>query len=171
MKSNSSPERQETVFDESDHNSAEDPGDHKVGHGKPPLQRRFKKSGNPCGRPAGAQNRKTIVRKIAQQTHQVTEGGKTVQRTTLELVLIQLRNRALEGKNAQAVAEFHRLLEKCEPSSLAQNAGVLVAPAQISVEEWIARAERHNALMVKHGFRNLGAVYEFERAQRKKGLK
>jgi hypothetical protein len=139
------------------------------GHGTPPLTRRFKKSGNPKGRPAGSKNRKTIIRQVAQQKHSVTEDGKKVQRTTLELVSMQLRNTALLGENKQAVTEFHKWLDKCEPPSPNPNAGVLVAPAQISAEEWIEQAERSNALKEEPVYRNSAEVAEFQRGQSKKG--
>jgi hypothetical protein len=61
-----------------------------------------------------------------------------------------------------------RLLEKHEPGMVNPKRGVIVAPAPISAEGWIARAKRHNALMEEHGFRNLAEVADFERQQRKK---
>jgi len=100
--------------------------------------------------------------------HSVTEGGKKVRRTTLELVLLRLRNMALQDKTKPAVAEYDRWLDKCEPPISNVMAGVLVVPAEISAEEWIARAERKNALMQEHGFTNLAQVSDYQREQRKK---
>jgi hypothetical protein len=37
----------------------------------------------------------------------------------------------------------------------------------MSVEDWIAQAKRNNALMEKHGVRNIAEVKELERRQRK----
>ena len=144
------------------------PFDLQVGYGKPPMVRRFKKSGNPEGRPRGAKNRQTIVRQVARETHTVIEDGRQTRRSTLELVLIRLRNMAIEGKNSRATAELFKLLEKFEPQMLNPDAWVAVTPALMSDEEWIAEAERRNALMQKHGFMNAAAVAEFERQQRKK---
>ena len=142
------------------------PHDYDVGYGQPPLARRFKESGNPDGRPRGAKNRQTIVRQVARETHTVIEDDR--RRSTLELVLIRLRNMAMEGKNSRATAELFKLLEKYEPQMMNPDAGVAVMPALISTEEWIAEAERRNALMEQYGFGNAAEVAEFERQQRKK---
>jgi hypothetical protein len=157
------------MSDSTDEIPPDTPGGDPVGHGNPPRRRRFKKSGNPKGRPAGSKNRKTIIRQVAQQKHSVTEDGKKVQRTTLELVSMQLRNTALLGENKQAVTEFHKWLDKFEPPSPNPSAGVLVAPAQISAEEWIEQAERSNALKEEPVYRNSAEVAEFQRGQSKKG--
>ena len=89
--------------------------DDQVGYGKPPLKRRFKTSGNPSGRPKGAKNRETIVRQVAQEMHTVIENGQRNRRSTLDLVLIRLRNMAMTGEKPQATSEMFRLLEKHEP--------------------------------------------------------
>jgi len=120
-----------------------------AGRGFPPRKTQFTESGNPKGRPPGSKNRKTIVKKVAREKHMVTEDGKKVRRTTLELVLIRLRNMALEGKSAQAVAEFNKWLEKLEPSSPEQKVGLLVVPAEISAEEWNAHADKANLSKVR----------------------
>jgi len=154
--------------DYSDDHPQRGPFDHQVGYRKPPMVRRFKKSGNPDGRPRGARNRQTIVRQVARETHTVIEEGHQTRRSTLELVLIRLRNMAMEGKNSRATAELFRLLEKYEPHMLHSNAKVAVMPAPMSAKEWIAEAERRNAVMQEHGFRNVAEVAEFERQQREK---
>ena len=144
------------------------PRDYDVGYGQPPLVRRFKKSGNPQGRPKGAKNRQTIVRQVAREAHTVIEDGREARRSTLELVLIRLRNMAIEGKNTRAAAELFKLFEKYEPRMINPDAGVAVMPALMSDEEWIAKAERQNALMNEHRFRNAAEVTAFEREQRRK---
>ena len=117
-----------------------------VGNGKPAMIRRFKESGSRKGRPAGARNRKTIIKQVAQEKHQVIEDGRKTLRTTRELVVLRLRNLALEGKNAGAVTEYYKLLSLCEPQTPHDNVGVLVVPAMQSPEEWIENADRANAL-------------------------
>ena len=144
------------------------PHDDQVGYGKPPMVRRFKTSGNPSGRPKGAKNRETIVRQVAQEMHTVIENGQRIRRSTLELVLIRLRNMAMTGEKPEATSVMFRWLEKYEPKMVNPKGGVMVAPAPISAEEWHARAKRQNALMEEHGFRNLAQVADFERQQRKK---
>ena len=108
------------------------------------MRRRFKTCGNPKGRPKGARNRKTIVREVANEIHQVREDGELRGRSTLELVLLRLRELALEGKNTQAFEEVHRLIKAYEPQPTDDSTGVLVVPAEMSPEEWIAEQEELN---------------------------
>ncbi|MGI9401189.1 MAG: DUF5681 domain-containing protein [Rhizobiaceae bacterium] len=140
---------------------------HRVGYGNPPLVQRFKKSGNSNGRPKGSKNHKTIIREVMQEMHVVNENGKIVRRSTLELVLYRLRNLALEDKYSTATRKFLRLFEKCQ--SQARAGGVLAAPAHLQTEEWVAQAERHNALMKKHGVRSLAQAKQMDRKQRESG--
>jgi Family of unknown function (DUF5681) len=146
--------------------SQETPHRDRVGYGNPPMVQRFKESGNPDGRPKGSKNHKTIIREVMQEMHVVNENGKKVRRSTLKLVLYRLRNLAFEGKNAAATREFLRLLEKYRPQAPA--GGVLVVPAPVSPEEWMAKMERYNALMEKHGVRSIAEAKEIERKLREK---
>ena len=59
-------------------------------------------------------------------------------------MLLALRNKALEGKNSRAIDEFHRVLKAYEPQASNDNAAVLVAPADMTPEEWIADQEKKN---------------------------
>ena len=156
------------MFDDPDDLPPDAPDDYEVGYRKPPMVRRFKNSGNPSGRPTGARGRETIIRQIAEEMLTVTEDDQQTSRSTLELVLIRLRNMALEGKNPAAMAEMIKLIEKHEPRKLHPNAGALVVPATQSPEEYFAEAQRHIALMDKHGVRNPVTAEELERQQRKK---
>lgn len=126
------------------------PGDKPPGYGNPPMVQRFKTSGNPRGRPKGSRNRKTIVAEVANEMHTVVENGKRQSRSTLELVLLRLRNMALEDKNVRAFKEFHRLIKFRDPQApVDDNVGYLLAPADISPEEWkrkmveVAKTARH----------------------------
>jgi hypothetical protein len=105
--------------------------------------RRFKSSGNPKGRPKGSRNRKTIVRDVASELLTVTENGKRRRRTTLHVVLTLLRNKALEG-DIRAMEELHRLSKVLEPNGSDRAGGVMVVPAEMSVEEWIQEEEKLN---------------------------
>ena len=96
------------------------------------------------GRPKGSRNRKTIVKEIANYQHTVRENGKRVLRSTFELVLQRLREKTLKDGNSRAWDELHRLIKIFEPQNTLEGVGVLVAPAQITQEEWIARAEEDN---------------------------
>lgn len=119
---------------------------HEVGYGKPPMKRRFKsgESGNRRGRPRGSKNRKTIVRKIMNEMHTVTEDGRRQRRSTLELMLLALRNLAAAG-NEPAFRAYKKFLAKYEPQGTHSNLGYLVVPAPITPEEAIAESEKLNA--------------------------
>ena len=118
--------------------------DETVGYGKPPLKRRFKsgQSGNQRGRPRGSKNRKTIVIKIANEMHTVTEDGDQHCRSTLEWLLVALRNRAVDG-DVRAFRAYSKLLAKFEPQDHLP-LGVLVVPAVMTPEEAIAEGEKAN---------------------------
>lgn len=115
-----------------------------IGYAKPPMVRRFKDSGNAGGRPKGAKNLKTIVQAVANEAHTVIENGKQRRLTTWELVILCLRQKALEGKDLRAFDEFRRLHKTYRPDISENECGYLVAPATLTPEEWIARAEIHN---------------------------
>ncbi len=134
------------MSDREDDEPGNPPDGDKVGHGNPPKQRRFKpgESGNREGRPKGAKNRKTIVATVANEMHTVIENGKRRRRSTLDLVLRRLRIKALKDGNVRALEEFHRLIKTYGPQEASQNVGVMVAPADITVEEWIAEQEQLN---------------------------
>jgi hypothetical protein len=67
-----------------------------VGRNSPPIGRRFgqgQKRGK--GRPKGATGMKTIVRNLARQMHHVPQFENPI--TTVDLLLLQLRNLRLKG--------------------------------------------------------------------------
>ncbi len=121
------------------------PAHEEVGYGKPPTERRFKKSGNLKGRPNGAKNRKTIVRTVANEMHTVVENGKRRKRSTLDVVLLNLRSMAMEGKDIRATDELHRLIKAYGPQEADDRCGYLVVPAQPTDEEFRAKTEKLNA--------------------------
>ncbi len=124
--------------------SEQPPAHEEVGYGKPPTRRRFKKSGNLKGRPKGAKNRKTIVKAVANEMHTLIEDGKRRRRSTLELVLLRLRNMALEEGNDRAFEELHRLIKAYQPQETNDRVGYLVVSAEMTPEEWVARQEELN---------------------------
>ena len=124
--------------------SEQPPAHEEVGYGKPPTRRRFKKSGNLKGRPKGAKNRKTIVKAVANEMHTLIEDGKRRRRSTLDLVLLRLRNMALAEGNDRAFEELHRLIKAYQPQETNDDAGYLVVPAEMTQEEWVARQEELN---------------------------
>ena len=87
----------------------EDTPDHgcDVGYGKPPRHSRFKlgQSGNRAGRKRRSRNRKTILTEIATREHWVDENGERKRRSTLELILLAVRNHAAAG-NPKAIHAY-----------------------------------------------------------------
>jgi hypothetical protein len=83
---------------------------------KPPLGRRFQpgQSGNPAGRPAGARNRAQVVNTVMAEVHEVGIGSLKRKLTTLELILLRLRQRALSGER-EPLRVYHRYLETYAP--------------------------------------------------------
>jgi len=125
---------------------SEQPPTHQgVGYGKPPRIRRFKKCGNSKGRPRGSKNRNTIVKAVASEMHSVTENGKRRRLSTLDLVLLRLRNMALEGENVRAFEEFHRLAKAYQPQEAGERLGYIVMSERQTFEEAIAEDEKANA--------------------------
>ena len=57
---------------------------------------------------------KAIVERVLLTPHMVVEQGKPQQRTGLELVLLALRNRAMEG-DGKAFSLFYELMERYGP--------------------------------------------------------
>jgi hypothetical protein len=78
-----------------------------VGYGKPPRHSRFKpgRSGNRAGRERGSRDWKTILREIATREHWVDENGERKRRSTLELILLVVRNQAAAG-NVRAIRAY-----------------------------------------------------------------
>ncbi len=72
------------------------------------------------------------------------ENGKHRRLSTLDLVLLRLRNMALEDKNIRAFEEFHRLIKAYQPQETNDDVGYLVVPAEMTQEEWIAEQEELN---------------------------
>lgn len=122
------------------------PDGYDVGYSKPPMERRFKpgNSGNPRGRPKGAKNLNTIVAEVANEMHSVIENGKRRRLSTLDLIVLRLRNLAMVDGNIRAFDEIHRLRKTYGPQEYSQNAGVMVAPAEMTLEEWAAEQEKKN---------------------------
>ena len=108
-----------------------------IGFGRPPRATRFKpgRSGNPRGRPRGARARRTIVEYLAAELHWVTEGGLQRQRTTLELILLRLRAKAVSG-DLRAIEGLRAILDRYDPQEPTQGGAVLVVPAPMTPEEW-----------------------------------
>ena len=110
---------------------------------------RFSKgqSGNIRGRPKGSKNYKSIVKEIAFEEHKIFVDGVSRDMTTMELVLLELRNQVASG-NTQAFAYYEFLSKKYGEQITEGKFGVLLAPAPISELEWIRRAMDKNRFSI-----------------------
>src|SRR5262245_35811340 len=74
-------------------------GSYTVGYGKPPGHSQFRpgQSGNPSGRQKGVRNLKTDVLRTLKLPVKVKDGGRTRTISTIEGVLMRLREKALQG--------------------------------------------------------------------------
>jgi hypothetical protein len=83
---------------------------YEVGYGKPPQDTRFRKgrSGNPRGRPKGAQSFTRLALKIFNEKIAIKENGERRVITKLQAALKQLANKAASG-DAAAIRELLRL--------------------------------------------------------------
>ncbi len=77
---------------------------------------------------------------VADEKHAMLENDKRRRRTTLQIVLLRLRNMALEGTNVRAFEEFHRLAKAYQPQEADDHVGYLVVPAPMTARRpWISR--------------------------------
>ena len=85
-----------------------------VGKGRPPVETRWKagESGNPKGRPKGAKNASTLVKKVLTQKLTIQEKGMTRTVSVLEAIVLQTTNMALKGDHkAIAFLLNHEVVE------------------------------------------------------------
>jgi hypothetical protein len=84
--------------------AATDSGDYEVGYKKPPKRTQFKpgQSGNPNGRPKGAQNVKTDLADELQERLVLREGGERRTVSKQRAMLKRLMERALHGDTRAA---------------------------------------------------------------------
>jgi Family of unknown function (DUF5681) len=109
----------------------------RVGFCHSSKQTRFKpgRSGNPKGRPKGSENRKTVLARVMGEMHEVVERGKRRRRSTLNLLLLSLRNRAAEGE-VRAFRAYHDCLTRFAPQQPKHVGGYLVVPEPMTDEEF-----------------------------------
>ena len=85
-------------------------GGDRIGYCRPPQHTRFKpgQSGNPKGRPKGAQNEATILRELLHEQIEVQQAGRTRKISTLKALLLRCRNAALGGDLKSLAFLFNR---------------------------------------------------------------
>lgn len=109
----------------------------RVGYGSPPVAHQFKpgKSGNPRGRPKNSTSASHIAARVLLESHDLVEGDRKVRRTTLDLLLLALRNKAFEG-NPRAFRELEKLAAKFHLEPPKKPPGFLVVPGRLTMESW-----------------------------------
>ncbi|WP_340151987.1 hypothetical protein [uncultured Sneathiella sp.] len=93
---------------------------------------------NPGGRPMGSKNLKTMLRDIMLQEYVVMEDGRKKRRTLLDITLLNLRKAALDDARPRAMKKFGQVMERYRPGAIDEDVGVLLAPADMTPEEWAA---------------------------------
>jgi hypothetical protein len=116
----------------------------------PPAATRFKKgqSANPRGRPKGARSIEAMTRNFALRTQPINIGGRPQRLCALEIALYILKAQAADGK-PMAVRLLNQLRARIIPA--ASDSEVLLVPAALTAEEWIARVEENNKTAVEPG--------------------
>ncbi|WP_264940531.1 DUF5681 domain-containing protein [Sphingomonas caeni] len=112
--------------------------DYEIGYARPPVAHQFQKgspSPNPRGRPRGSRNQKSWVRQIAAEVREYVEAGQRRRASTLELVLLAVRNAAARGDpRALNLYDYLTGEDASEQSSIPK--GVFIVREAMTEEEW-----------------------------------
>lgn len=98
------------------------------------------RSGNPAGRPIGAQGRRKVVERIAGEMHAVDYGGQTRYHSTVELLFKKIQALMLEAKSHHAFDAVHSFLKRYGPQEAAGPVGFLIVPERRAPEEFAREA-------------------------------
>lgn len=128
---------------------------YEVGYGKPPKNTQFKTglSGNPKGRPPGSKNinLRYLLEKELERKIKIKGSGEEQKISLKNAIIRQMVNKAAQGQQRSAeflfkflnawelIDEQNRITEEQQ-----QHCGVLVAPADISPEDWIQQEQKNN---------------------------
>jgi hypothetical protein len=89
--------------------------DYEVGYGKPPPHSRFKKgqSGNPWGRPPGAENLKTVLNQALNERVIVTENGRRRKISKFLAIIKQVVNQSAKAdpRHTKILLDIIRAIE------------------------------------------------------------
>jgi hypothetical protein len=105
---------------------------YKVGYGSPPTHSQFKpgQSGHKQGRPKGVRNLKSLVKATLKAPVTVTSHGKSRTVSTLEAMLLRLREKALSGE-LRALDRWLQLAQVYCEDELAAAIGLSVDDANV----------------------------------------
>jgi hypothetical protein len=115
------------------------------GRKPPPAEHQFLKgtSGNKRGRPKGSVDLRRLTRKVAQKKHAVQDDGRIVRKTLLQLVIEAMVRQAAAGVPSM-VALSCEIRAKVSSTPDQQEGGFLLAPAELSKEEFALQEEARN---------------------------
>ncbi len=105
-----------------DHDAEVGNNDPKLGYGRPPVSRQFRKgqSGNPKGRPKGTANVATILTRTLRERVVINENGRRKTISKLEAAVKQLVNKAASGE-LRALRHLVELARDAETTQSVQN--------------------------------------------------
>lgn len=135
---------EEDMKAEENRNTEETTHDFEVGYGKPPKHTRFKKgkSGNPTGRPKKAQDFDAALLREARSPITINENGRQVRLSKHDVIIKQLINNAMKGKNSDLRMFREAYREACEKAALLPTANALSGKRAEELTddqlEWIA---------------------------------
>ena len=118
----------------------------------PPPEKQFLRgqSGNRAGRPRGAVSLTRMTRKIARKMHRVKIEGKFRKISTIDLLILKLNGLAAVGKpGAPGVAGWLR--EQVTSPEEVASAGILLVPAEVTPEQFMADEQIRNVGKVEPG--------------------
>lgn len=105
------------------------------------------------GRPKGSKNRRTMVRDVAQEVHSIPKDGKTVRRTTVELVAMVVRDQAASG-NANAIRDLEKLYQMFGRPSEPVASGGLTLPYPKPLDVWAKELIEYTELTKRRALEN-----------------
>lgn len=121
----------------------DDKRDEAIGYGRPPRETQFRKgkSGNPGGRPRKDRGQSAIAARVLGEVQRLNgqPKGSRVRYTTIEIVIMRLKQLAAAGPVA-AGKLFNRYMERYkQPAPPQGGVGYLVVPEVLTEEEWVAK--------------------------------
>ena len=116
---------------------------YKVGYGKPPTASQFKagRSGNPRGRPKGADNLKSVIMRVLKEPVQIRSGGRTRKVSTQEAAVRKLREDAFQ--NPRILLRLLELAARFNNDPPAeQSSGAVDADEKAILDAYVAKHSR-----------------------------
>lgn len=137
--------------------SADSEHDYDVGYCRPPKKHQFQKgcSGNPRGRPKNSKNFATIVQEAAFETQTVRLDGKATKVTAVEVMVLQLRKKAMAG-DERAAHRFFELLAKTVPLRVEPDGAEQIGGMRTSLSQPDERDLEQLSHLLKEGAAALG---------------